>query len=69
MIVIIGLVPEGVGNAEASPIHTPGVSCSSPLGLATLRLRVAPHAARAHLVGGEHAQAAGAGRDPLARGR
>ena len=36
MIVIIGLVPEGVGNAEASPIQTPGVSCSSPLGLATL---------------------------------
>ena len=32
MIVIIGLVPEAVGNALASPIHTPGVSCSSPYG-------------------------------------
>jgi hypothetical protein len=26
MIVIIGLVPEAVGKALASPIHTPGVS-------------------------------------------
>ena len=26
MIVIIGLVPELVGKALASPIHTPGVS-------------------------------------------
>ena len=36
MIVIIGLVPDEVGNALASPIHTPGVSCSSPYGFATL---------------------------------
>src|SRR5215217_3942804 len=36
MMVIIGLVPDGVGNAEASPIQTPGVSCSSPRGSATL---------------------------------
>ena len=36
MIVIIGLVPEEVGKALASPIHTPGVSCSSPHGSATL---------------------------------
>ena len=36
MIVIIGLVPEEVGKALASPIQTPGVSCSSPQGPATL---------------------------------
>ncbi len=30
MIVIIGLVPDEVGKALASPIHTPGVSCNSP---------------------------------------
>ena len=35
MIVIIGLVPEAVGKALASPIQTPGVSWSSPHGLAT----------------------------------
>jgi hypothetical protein len=35
MIEIIGLVPVAVGNALPSPIHTPGVSCSSPHGLAT----------------------------------
>ncbi len=42
MIVIIGLVPEEVGNALASPIQTPGVSCSSPSGLATLVCASAP---------------------------
>ena len=42
MIVIIGFVPEEVGNALASPIHTPGVSCSSPYGFATLRCGSAP---------------------------
>ena len=35
MIVAIGLVPDAVGNADASPIQTPGVSWSSPQGLAT----------------------------------
>ena len=35
MIDTIGLVPDGVGNALPSPIQTPGVSCSSPHGLAT----------------------------------
>ena len=36
MTVIIGLVPEAVGNALVSPIHTPPTSCSSPQGPATL---------------------------------
>src|SRR4051794_17573102 len=36
MIVTIGLTPEAVGKALASPIHTPGVSWSSPIGFATL---------------------------------
>ena len=40
--VTIGLTPEVVGNALASPIHTPGVSCSSPHGLATLVAGSAP---------------------------
>ena len=31
----IGFVPDAVGNALASPIQTPGVSCSSPQGPAT----------------------------------
>ena len=35
MIVAIGFVPEALGNALASPIQTPGVSWSSPQGLAT----------------------------------
>jgi hypothetical protein len=35
MIEIIGFVPLDVGNALPSPIQTPGVSCSSPQGLAT----------------------------------
>ncbi len=69
MIVIIGLVPEGVGNALASPIQTPGVSCSSPRGSATERLRVGAHPAGAHLVGAEQPVAAGAERDPLRAGR
>jgi hypothetical protein len=30
MIVIIGFVPDALGKALASPIQTPGVSCSSP---------------------------------------
>ena len=64
MIVIIGLVPEGVGNAEASPIQTPGRVVQLAARPGDARLRVAPHAAAAHLVGGEHAQAAGAGGDP-----
>ena len=42
MIVIIGLVPEEVGKALASPIETPGVSCSSPHGPATLVRRSLP---------------------------
>ena len=53
MIVIIGLVPEAVGKALASPIQTPGVSCSSPHGLATDVSRVGAHPAAPHLVGGE----------------
>ena len=36
MIVIIGLTPDEVGKALASPIHTPLMSCSSPHGPATL---------------------------------
>ena len=36
MIEIIGLVPVEVGKALPSPIQTPGVSCSSPQGSATL---------------------------------
>ena len=36
MIVIIGFVPDDVGNALASPIQTPLVSCNSPHGPATL---------------------------------
>ena len=35
MIETIGFVPDAVGNALPSPIHTPGVSCSSPHGPAT----------------------------------
>ena len=35
MTVNIGFVPLAVGKALASPIHTPGVWCSSPHGLAT----------------------------------
>ena len=35
MIVSIGLVPEALGKALASPTQTPGVSWSSPRGLAT----------------------------------
>ena len=35
MIVIIGLVPDAVGKALASPTQTPGVSWSSPYGFAT----------------------------------
>src|SRR5206468_12568156 len=35
MVVIIGFVPDALGNALASPIHTPGVSCSCPHGSAT----------------------------------
>ena len=68
MIVIIGLVPDGVGNARASPIHTPGVSCSSPRGFGHASRRVGAHPARAHLVGGEQPQPAGAQRDPLRAG-
>ena len=65
MIVIIGFVPEGVGNALASPIHTPGVSCSSPYGFGHARLRVGAHPAGAHLVRGEQPEAAGAQRHAL----
>ena len=65
MIVIIGLVPEEVGNALASPIQTPGVSCSSPHGFGDARLRVGAHPAGAHLVGGEQPEAAGAQRHAL----
>ena len=36
MIVIIGFVPEAVGNALPSPIQTPFVSWSWPQGSATL---------------------------------
>src|SRR6476469_5605575 len=36
MIVSIGLTPEAVGKALASPIHTPLVSWSWPQGSATL---------------------------------
>ena len=35
MIVTIGFPPGAVGNALASPIHTPAVSCSSPRPSAT----------------------------------
>src|SRR5207302_3717957 len=35
MIETIGFVPLGVGNALASPIHTPRTSWSSPHGFAT----------------------------------
>ena len=45
MTVTIGLVPDAVGNALASPIQTPFVSCSSPHGFATLVCGVAAHAA------------------------
>ena len=55
MIVIIGLVPEGVGKALASPIQTPLVSCSSPRGSATEVCGVLAHAAGPHLVGAEQA--------------
>ena len=40
MIVIIGLVPEGVGNALASPIHTPGRVVQLAVGVGHARLRV-----------------------------
>ena len=36
IIVIIGLVPEAVGNPLPSPIHAPLTSCNSPHGSATL---------------------------------
>ena len=36
MIETIGFAPDGVGNALPSPIQTPGTSCSSPEGFATL---------------------------------
>ena len=42
MIEIIGFVPEDVGNALPSPIHTPLVSCSWPQGSATLDLASLP---------------------------
>ena len=35
MVEIIGLTPLAVGSALASPMWTPGVSCSSPHGFAT----------------------------------
>ena len=35
MIEIIGFTPGAVGKAEASPIHTPETSCSSPRPSAT----------------------------------
>ena len=43
MQVTIGFTPSAVGNALVSSIHTPGVSCSSPVGPATLG-RVLPGA-------------------------
>ena len=51
MIVSIGFTPGAVGSAEASPIQTPGTSCSSPGGPRDRRLRIGAEPARAHLVG------------------
>ena len=42
MIVSIGFVPLAVGKAEPSPIHTPGVSWSSPNGPGDRRLGSVP---------------------------
>ena len=71
MIVIIGLAPEAVGKALASPIHTPVVSWSSPHGVGDAGGRVGAHPAAAHLVGGEDARtrAAPAGSPAASRGR
>ena len=65
MIVIIGLVPDEVGKALASPIQTPGASCSSPQGPATLVCGIGAHAAGAHLVRREQLEAPGAQRHAL----
>ena len=65
MIVIIGLVPDEVGKALASPIQTPGRVVQLAPRAGDARLRVAAHAAGAHLVGREQLEAPGAQRHSL----
>ena len=50
MIEIIGFTPGAVGKAEASPIHTPGVSCSCAAPVGDRLGGIRAHPAGAHLV-------------------